>query len=119
MTDKDYEALVNTNGKYANHLSSMLKFYFRYHLEAYNIGGAYLHDPTVMCAAIDPSILTYEEGVVRVQTEGIFRGLTLCDNMKKSWGHETEWTNKPSIKVAVSVDSNKVVDMLMERLQKP
>jgi inosine-uridine nucleoside N-ribohydrolase len=45
--------------------------------------GAYLHDPTVMFVAIDPSLMTYAEGVVRVQADGIFRGLTLFDNMKK------------------------------------
>jgi inosine-uridine nucleoside N-ribohydrolase len=45
--------------------------------------GVYLHDPTTVVAAINPSLLTYTEGVVRVQTCGITRGLTLFDNTKK------------------------------------
>lgn len=43
----------------------------------------YLHDPTALLAAVNPSLLTYTEGVVRVQTSGITRGLTILDNTKK------------------------------------
>jgi inosine-uridine nucleoside N-ribohydrolase len=43
----------------------------------------YLHDPTTMVAALDPSLFTAAEGVVRVQQEGICRGLTLFNNTKK------------------------------------
>jgi inosine-uridine nucleoside N-ribohydrolase len=45
--------------------------------------GVYLHDPTTLIAAVNPSLLTYTEGVVRVQTVGITKGLTVFDNTKK------------------------------------
>lgn len=45
--------------------------------------GAYLHDPTAILAAINPSLITYTKGVVRVQTTGITRGLTILYNMQK------------------------------------
>lgn len=48
--------------------------------------GAYLHDPTTVIAAVNPSLLTYTEGVVRVQTVGITKGLTVFDNTKKRLG---------------------------------
>uniref|UniRef100_A0A0D6QWU9 uridine nucleosidase n=1 Tax=Araucaria cunninghamii TaxID=56994 RepID=A0A0D6QWU9_ARACU len=83
MTDKDLEDLASSNGKCAKYLCKMMGFYLDYHHEAYNIRGAYLHDPTAMFAAIDPLLMTYAEGVLRVQTEGICRGLTILDNMKK------------------------------------
>jgi len=47
----------------------------------------YLHDPTTLIAAVNPSLLTYTEGVVRVQTVGITKGLTVFDNTKKRLGH--------------------------------
>jgi inosine-uridine nucleoside N-ribohydrolase len=47
------------------------------------LAGVYLHDPTIVIAAVNPSLLTYTEGVVRVQTVGITRGLTVFDNTKK------------------------------------
>lgn len=45
--------------------------------------GVYLHDPTALLAAVNPSLMTYTEGVVRVQTSGITRGLTLLYNKQK------------------------------------
>lgn len=45
--------------------------------------GVYLHDPTTILAAVDPSLITYVEGAVRVQTVGITRGLTLFYNKQK------------------------------------
>ncbi|XP_057871045.1 probable uridine nucleosidase 2 isoform X2 [Cryptomeria japonica] len=117
MTDKDLEDLAHSHGKYAKYISKILKVYFEYHHEAYNICGVYLHDPTAMFAAINPSLMTYAEGVVRVQSEGIFRGLTVFDNMKKRWGEVTEWSNKPSVKVAVTVDADQVVRLLVDRLK--
>jgi len=45
--------------------------------------GVYLHDPTVVLAAVDPSLVTCIEGIVRVQTGGITRGLTLLYNKQK------------------------------------
>lgn len=45
--------------------------------------GVYLHDPATVLAAVDPSLFTYTEGVVRVQTMGITRGLTILYNNQK------------------------------------
>lgn len=49
--------------------------------------GVYLHDPTTVIAAVNPSLLTYTEGIVRVQTVGITKGLTVFDNTKKRLGN--------------------------------
>jgi len=49
------------------------------------LAGVYLHDPTTLIAAVNPSLMTYTEGVVRVQTVGITKGLTVFDNTKKRY----------------------------------
>ncbi|KAK1319708.1 putative uridine nucleosidase 2 [Acorus calamus] len=92
--------------------------YYSYYHDAYAIQGIYLHDPTALLAAVNPSLVTYTKGVVRVQTTGIMRGLTLFDNTRKRYGEITEWSNKPTVKVAVTVDAPAVVDMVLERLLK-
>ena len=49
------------------------------------VAGVYLHDPTVLLAAVNPSLITFAEGSVRVQTAGITKGLTLFrSNIKRS-----------------------------------
>lgn len=116
LTDAHRNQLAECEGKFAKYLCKILGIYFSYHLDAYDTTSVYLHDPTAMLAAINPSLLTYTEGVVRVQTSGITRGLTIFYNTKKRYGEITEWTNKPTVKVAVTVDADAIVELLMERL---
>ncbi|URE46729.1 Inosine-uridine preferring nucleoside hydrolase [Musa troglodytarum] len=116
LTDADYEKLAQSESKLAQYLCKILGIYFSYHREAYAIKGVYLHDPTALLAAVNPSLLTYTEGVVRVQTCGITRGMTIFDNTKKRYGESTEWSNKPTVRVAVTVDAPSVVKIMMERL---
>lgn len=116
LTDTDWEKLAQSNGKYAQYLSQILGIYYSYHYDSYSIRGVYLHDPTVLIAAINPSLLTYTEGVVRVQTSGITRGMTILHNTNKRYGEITEWSNKPKVKVAVTVDASAILELVMDRL---
>ncbi|KAK9289056.1 hypothetical protein L1049_017527 [Liquidambar formosana] len=103
LTDADRDKLAQSDGKFARYLCKILEVYFSYHHDAYSTRGVYLHDPTALLAAVNPSLMTYTEGVVRVQTNGITRGLTLFYNKQKRFGEVTEWSNKPTVKVAVTV----------------
>lgn len=116
LTDSDRDELAKSNGKFAKYLDKILGVYFNYHHDAYSTKGVYLHDPTALLAAVDPSLITYTEGVVRVQTIGITRGLTLFYNKQKRFAVVTEWSDKPSVKVAVTVDAPKVLKLVLERL---
>ncbi|KAM6586171.1 hypothetical protein CsatB_013173 [Cannabis sativa] len=116
LTDADRDVLASSNGKFAEYLCKILDVYFSYHQDAYNTGGVYLHDPTALLAAVYPDLVTYTEGVVRVQTNGITRGLTVLYNKQKRFGEVTDWSDKPTVKVAVTVDAPAVVKLVMERL---
>ncbi|KAK2453811.1 putative uridine nucleosidase [Trifolium repens] len=116
LSGSDREKLASSKGKFAQYLTGILEVYFSYHWDAYNINGVYLHDPTTLLAAVDPSLVTCTEGAVRVQTSGITRGLTILYNKKKRFEEITEWSNKPSVKVAVTVDAPRVVKLVMDRL---
>ncbi|CAN6453564.1 unnamed protein product [Victoria cruziana] len=80
------------------------------------MAGIYLHDPTTLVAAIDPTLFTYVDGIVRVQTTGIMRGLTVFDNSKKRYGEMSPWCDLPKVKVAVTVDAQAVLKLVKERL---
>ncbi|CAE5956637.1 unnamed protein product [Arabidopsis arenosa] len=116
MTANDKDKLAASNGKFAQYLCKILDVYYDYHLTAYEIKGVYLHDPATILAAFLPSLFTYTEGVARVQTSGITRGLTLLYNNPKKFEEENEWSDKPSVKVAVTVDAPAVVKLIMDRL---
>ncbi|XP_047980670.1 probable uridine nucleosidase 2 isoform X2 [Salvia hispanica] len=83
LTDADRDKLAESSGKFAQYMCKILDVYFGYHHDAYRTKGVYLHDPTTILAAVDPSLITYVEGAVRVQTVGITRGLTLFYNKQK------------------------------------
>ncbi|KAE8661018.1 putative uridine nucleosidase 2 [Hibiscus syriacus] len=83
LTEADRDKLASSTGTFALYLCKILGVYFNYHNEAYSTKGVYLHDPTAMLASINPSLLTYTEGSVRVQRNGI-TGLTLLYNKQKS-----------------------------------
>ncbi|KAG8088462.1 hypothetical protein GUJ93_ZPchr0010g7244 [Zizania palustris] len=87
--DADMKKLEQSDSKYARYLCKILGLYFNYHKDAYFTKGVYLHDPATIVAAVNPSLMTYTEGVVRVQTVGITRGLTVFDNTKKRFGQYT------------------------------
>ncbi|GAU34730.1 hypothetical protein TSUD_17030 [Trifolium subterraneum] len=116
LSGSDREKLASSKGKFAQYLTGILEVYYSYHCDAYNINGVYLHDPTTLLAAVDPSLVTCTEGAVRVQTSGITRGLTILYNKKKRFEEVTEWSNMPSVKVAVTVDAPRVVKLVMDRL---
>ncbi|KAL7085804.1 hypothetical protein ACP275_14G300400 [Erythranthe tilingii] len=116
LTDADREKLAESSGKFAQYICKILDVYYCYHHDAYSTKGVYLHDPTTVLAAVDPSLITYVEGVVRVQTVGITRGLTLFYNNQKRFGEVTEWSDLPTVKVAVTVDASRMVELVMERL---
>ncbi|CAJ2634053.1 unnamed protein product [Trifolium pratense] len=116
LSGYDREKLASSKGKFAQYLTGILEVYFSYRRDAYNTNGVYLHDPTALLAAIDPSLVTCTEGAVRVQTSGITRGLTILHNKQKRYDEITEWSNMPLVKVAVTVDAPRVVKLVMDRL---
>lgn len=116
MTDKNLMQLGQSDSLFAQYVYKIAHFYFAYHHDSYDIKGVYLHDPTALAAALNSSLFTFAEGVVRVQLDGISKGLTIFNNTGKRWGEVTAWCNKPTVKVAVTVNANQITNMLMERL---
>ncbi|XP_051118358.1 probable uridine nucleosidase 2 [Andrographis paniculata] len=116
LTDADKDKLEASNGTFARYMCKIFDVYFSYHRESYGTKGVYLHDPTTILAAVNPSLITYVEGVVRVQTVGITRGLTLFYNKQKRFAEVNEWSDKPTVKIAVTVDAPGVHKLLMDRL---
>ncbi|KAL2608218.1 hypothetical protein R1flu_026791 [Riccia fluitans] len=116
FTDKEMDEVRDSKGKYASYLYKASRFYFDYHHDFYDIDAIFLHDPTTIVAAIDPSLFTYTSGVVRVQTDGICKGLTVFNTTTKKWAETTAWCNLPPVKVAVTVDAPAVAKILKDRL---
>ncbi|CAL4950815.1 unnamed protein product [Urochloa decumbens] len=116
LSEADREKLEHSDSKYARYICKSLAHYFDYHGEVYFTKGVYLHDPTALLAAVNPSLITSAEGVVRVQTAGTTKGLTLFRSTEKWYADMSAWSGMPTVKVAVTVDAPAVVELMMQRL---
>ena len=76
-------------------------------------GGIVLHDPLAMAVALDPSLVSFEPLHVEVECEGrLTRGLSLADR-REIPSHRKR---APTCRVAVDVDAERVLRMVLERL---
>jgi pyrimidine-specific ribonucleoside hydrolase len=76
-------------------------------------GGIVLHDPLAMAVALDPSLVSFEPLAVEIECEGkLTRGLSLADRREIPSHRKRAST----CRVAVDVDAERVLRMVLERL---
>ena len=85
--------------------------------EAYGMEAMFLHDPTAFAGVIAAECFTWKAGAVRVVTEGLARGATIMDLGNKTWNSPNGWMDRPSIKVAIGVDSERLTKLIYDRLK--
>lgn len=126
LTDDELDELRQSKGRYARIIANMCKFVQERTEKSNKFKGIFLHDPTSFVALVRPELFTYTKGVVRVETQGKCRGLTLMDPGTKEWDSESPWTveveegiGKPVVSVASTVEANEVRDYVINLLAKP
>ena len=99
-------------GPVAEAAADMIDFYLRFYNEAYDHGGAPIHDAVALAYVFRPGILTVEERHVQVDTsDGICRGRTVVDLRRRTVLPE------PNAHVAVDIDPEAFGSLLLERLR--
>jgi purine nucleosidase len=91
-------------------VADALRFYFEFHRTYDGFYGAFIHDPLVLAAALDPALVTSEALFVDVETRGeITTGMTVADRR-----HLTG--QPPNVDVATGADVATFVDRLIDRV---
>jgi purine nucleosidase len=91
-------------------LDDSLRFYFEFHDRYDGFYGAFIHDPFVVAAALDPTLVETRPVFVDVETgPGLAHGMTVAD-----WRVLTG--RPPNLAVAVSADADTFLDRLIERI---
>ena len=95
---------------------AILKFtesYMKYHLDTQGFNGGYLHDPTAVGVAIDPSLVKTRNVHVDVESKGAFtRGMTVTDLRGQRDPSQT------TVDVAVAIDRERFLKLFHDRLWK-
>jgi purine nucleosidase len=91
-------------------LADALRYYFEFHRAYDGFYGAFIHDPLVVAAALDPSLVSAEALYVDVETRGeLTTGMTVADRR-----HLTG--KPPNVDVASSAEVATFIDRLIERV---
>ena len=91
-------------------VAELLEFYGGFHRSVYGWDGSPIHDAVAVAHVIDPELLELERLNVRIDTESeLCRGRTVVDLWRRT-GLE------PTANVAVGIDSDGFVDLLLQRL---
>jgi len=91
-------------------LADALRFYFEFHRRYDGFYGAFIHDPLVVAAALDPRLVTSEPLYVDVETRGeLTTGMTVADRRRLTG-------KPPNVDVASSADVAAFLDRLIERI---
>jgi len=106
------EALIGRGGATptTSFIGDALRFYFEFHAQYDGFYGAFVHDPFVVAAALDPSLIRTEPASVDVDAgRGPGDGQTIAD-----WRHTTG--RRPNADVAVAGDADLFLDRLVDRV---
>ena len=89
-----------------------LRFYFEFHARADGFYGAFIHDPFVVAAAINPALVRSRPTFVDVEAgPGLAHGMTVAD-LRGSTGRA------PNVEVAVEGDTDAFLAALIERVSR-
>jgi inosine-uridine nucleoside N-ribohydrolase len=99
-------------GPVAEAAADMIDFYLGFYTDAYDHGGAPIHDAVALAHVFRPDLLTVERRHIQVDTsDGPCRGRTIVDMRRRISGPE------PNAHVAVDIDAEGFRRLLLERLR--
>ena len=111
LSNADADSLRGA-GRVAEAAADMVDFYLRFYNEAYEHGGAPIHDAVALAHVFRPDLLRVESRHVEVDTsDGICRGRTVVDMRRRTVLPE------PNAHVAVDIDAEGFRSLLLERLR--
>lgn len=85
-------------------------FYMTFHIDNDGFDGCFMHDPTTIALAIDPSLVSTVPAEVHVECKGQYTaGMTVADLSPSR-------TGKPNANVALSVDMERILDVFFSTI---
>ena len=97
-------------GRVGEMVTELLRFYGRFHREVYGFDGSPIHDAVAVAHVLDPGLVETVKRNVEIDTESeLCRGRTVVDLWRRT-------TREPNAKVGVDIDSDRFLELLIQRL---
>ena len=91
-------------------MAELLEFYSRFHREVYDFPGSPIHDAVAVAHVLDPSLVETKRRNVEIELESeLCRGRTVVDLWRRT-------EREPNARVGVDIDSDRFLELLLERL---
>jgi inosine-uridine nucleoside N-ribohydrolase len=91
-------------------VAQLLRFYGNFHQRVYGFDGSPIHDAVAVADVVDPGLVGTLERNVEIETESeLCRGRTVVDLWRRT-------TREPNAHVGVDIDSDRFLELLIERL---
>jgi inosine-uridine nucleoside N-ribohydrolase len=101
---------LRSAGRAGKLVAELFDFYHRFHAQTYGLPGSPIHDALAVANVIRPELLQTKHRHVAIDCESeLCRGRTVVD----LWGRRG---NEPNAHVAVAVDSEAFLELLLERI---
>ena len=101
---------LRASGRVGESVAALLEFYGRFHRDIYGFPGSPIHDAVAIAHVVRPGILETALRNVEIETQSeLCRGRTVVD-LWRSTGRV------PNMHVAVEIDADAFVELLLERL---
>jgi inosine-uridine nucleoside N-ribohydrolase len=109
LTPEHGERLRKT-GRTGTFVAELLEFYSRFHREVYSFPGSPIHDAVAVAHVLDPSLVETKRRNVEIELESeLCRGRTVVDLWRRT-------ERAPNAHVGVDIDSDRFLELLLERL---
>jgi inosine-uridine nucleoside N-ribohydrolase len=111
MTRTHAEGL-RSSGRAGKAVAELFDFFSIFHAEVYGFDGSPVHDAVAVAQVIRPELLELKHLHVAVDTESsLCRGRTVVDLWRRTG-------NEPNANVAVDIDAEAFLSLLVERLSR-
>jgi inosine-uridine nucleoside N-ribohydrolase len=101
---------VHGSGRTGKLVAELFAFYHRFHADTYGLPGSPIHDAVALAHVTHPDLLETVERHVAVDCESqLCRGRTVVDLWRRTG-------NEPNAHVAVDIDADRFIDLLLERI---
>jgi inosine-uridine nucleoside N-ribohydrolase len=101
---------LRSAGRAGKLVAELFDFYHRFHAETYGLPGSPIHDALAVAAVVRPELLQTKHRHVAIDCESeLCRGRTVVDLWRRRG-------NEPNAHVAVAVDSEAFVELLLDRI---
>jgi inosine-uridine nucleoside N-ribohydrolase len=101
---------LRTSGRAGKLVAELFDFYHRFHAETYGLPGSPIHDAVAVAHVTHPHLLETLERNVAIDCESqLCRGRTVVDLWRRTG-------NEPNAHVAVDIDADAFLELLLERI---